>query len=215
MHEATADEHLSNTEETANIISHGIGVLLAIAALVVMVVKASATGDPWKITAVSVYGASLILLCSTSTVYHYADHPESKKFLRILDHSAIYVLIAGSYTPFTLVTLRGPMGWTLFGILWGLALAGIAFKSMWTGRYEWLSTALYVIMGWLGVIAVGPILQLLAPAAIGWLLAGGLFYTGGVVFFLWEKLPYHHLIWHLLVLAGAACHFVAVLLYVI
>jgi len=215
MHDPASHAPPSEAEETANTISHGIGALLAVAALVVMVVAAARTGDPWKITAVSVHGASLVLLFTTSTVYHYASSPDAKALLRILDHSAIYLLIAGSYTPFTLVTLRGPLGWTLFGVVWGLAVVGIVAKAKWIGRFEWVSTALYVGMGWLGVLAAGPLVEVLDPAGIRWLLAGGFFYTGGVGFFVWEALRYHHLIWHLFVIAGAACHFVAVLLYVV
>jgi len=206
---------LTSGEETANIVSHGIGLVLAIVALVMLVVKASVGGDPWRIVAMSVYGSTLVLLFAASTLYHSAREPRLRRLLRILDHSSIYLLIAGTYTPFTLVTLRGPWGWSLFGIVWGMAAAGIFYKAYWLGRNAWVSTALYVAMGWLGLVAAGPIISTLDPAGLAWLLGGGLLYTGGVVFFLWERLPFHHLIWHLFVLGGAICHFIAVLLYVL
>ncbi len=215
MDEAAAIPVPTRGEEIANSISHGIGAALAVAGLVVMVVFASLGGDPWRIVALSIYGASLVVLFLTSTLYHSFRKPKVKALFRIFDHSAIYLLIAGTYTPFTLVTLRGPWGWSLFGTVWGLAVLGIVYKAMWLGRFEWISTGLYVVMGWLGVVAARPILSVLDPAGVGWLLGGGVFYTAGVIFFAWEKMPYNHLVWHLFVLAGAACHFVAILRYVL
>ena len=205
----------SAAEELANSITHGIGAALGVAALTVLVVYASLAGDPWRIVATSVYGASLVLLFLASTLYHSFRKPRVKYVFQVLDHAAIFLLIAGTYTPFALVTLRGPWGWTLFGIVWGLAVLGIAFEAGWMGRFPRLSTALYLLMGWVGVIVVWPLWQTLPLGGWGWLVAGGLAYTVGVVFFAWERLPYHHTLWHLFVLAGAACHFFAVFGYVV
>jgi hemolysin III len=202
-------------EELANSITHGIGAALGVAALTVLVVYASLAGDPWRIVSTSVYGASLVLLFLASTLYHSFRKPRVKYVFQVLDHAAIFLLIAGTYTPFALVTLRGPWGWTLFGIVWGLAVLGIAFEAGWMGRFPRLSTALYLLMGWVGVLVVWPLWQTLPLGGWGWLVAGGLAYTVGVVFFAWERLPYHHTLWHLFVLAGAACHFFAVFGYVV
>lgn len=205
----------SAAEELANSITHGIGAGLGVAALTLLVGVASLAGDPWRIVATSVYGASLVLLFLASTLYHSVRKPRVKRVFQILDHAAIFLLIAGTYTPFALVTLRGPWGWTLFGIVWGLAVLGIGFESVWLGRFPRLSTALYLVMGWIGVIVVWPMSQVFPLGGWAWLVGGGLAYTVGVVFFAWERLPYHHTLWHLFVLTGAACHFFAVLTYVL
>jgi hemolysin III len=202
-------------EEIANAITHGIGLLLSIAGFVVLLVLATLRGTAWHIVACSIYGATLICLYAASTLYHAVISPRVKRALRIFDHSAIYLLIAGSYTPFLLVSLRGPWGWSLFGVIWGLALAGVLFKFWFVERFAILSTAVYIAMGWLVVIAAKPVSTHLSLTAMIWLLAGGLAYTGGVIFFAAKRIPYSHAIWHLFVLAGSFCHYFAVLSTVI
>jgi hemolysin III len=202
-------------EEIANAITHGIGLLLSIAGFVVLLVLAALRGTAWHIVACSIYGATLICLYAASTLYHAVISPRVKRALRIFDHSAIYLLIAGTYTPFLLVSLRGPWGWSLFGVIWGLALAGVLFKFWFVERFAILSTAVYIAMGWLVVIAAKPVITHLRLTAIIWLLAGGLAYTGGVIFFAAKRIPYSHAIWHLFVLAGSICHYFAVLSTVI
>ena len=202
-------------EEIANAITHGIGLLLSIAGFVVLLVLAALRGTAWHIVACSIYGATLICLYTASTLYHAVISPRVKRALRIFDHSAIYLLIAGTYTPFLVVSLRGPWGWSLFGVIWGLALVGVLFKFWFVERFAILSTAVYIAMGWLVVIAAKPVITHLPLTAIIWLLAGGLAYTGGVIFFAAKRIPYSHAIWHLFVLAGSICHYFAVLSTVI
>ena len=202
-------------EEIANAITHGIGLLLSIAGFVVLLVLAALRGTAWHIVACSIYGATLICLYTASTLYHAVISPRVKRALRIFDHSAIYLLIAGTYTPFLLVSLRGPWGWSLFGVIWGLALVGVLFKFWFVERFAILSTVVYIAMGWLVVIAAKPVITHLPLTAIIWLLAGGLAYTGGVIFFAAKRIPYSHAIWHLFVLAGSICHYFAVLSTVI
>lgn len=180
-----------------------------------MVTFASFTGDPWKIVSVSIYGATLVLLFGASTIYHAAKNPTLKHVFWILDHAAIYLLIAGTYTPFTLVTIRGGWGWSIFGVVWGLALIGIIYKAVAIGRYPWFSVALYLAMGWMVLIPIWPVVNALELGGLLLMALGGLLYTGGVVFFVWHKLKFHHLIWHIFVLAAAAAHFLAVTWYVI
>ena len=204
----------SRREEYANIATHAVGVLFSIVALVLMVIYAAKNGDPYFIVAVSIFGATLILLYLTSTLYHSFRHPRVKHVFRVFDHSCIYLLIAGSYTPFTLVTLRGGWGWTLFGLTWGLALCGVVFKIFFTKRFSILSTLMYIALGWLVVIAVKPVVNSVPSGGLAWLFAGGLLYTFGVVFYIWRRIPYHHAIWHLFVMAGSFCHFLAVYFYV-
>lgn len=205
----------SRREEYANIATHAVGVLLSIVALVLMVVFAAENGDPYFIVAVSVFGGTLILLYLMSTLYHSFRHPKVKHVFRVFDHSCIYLLIAGSYTPFTLVSMRGGWGWTLFGITWGLALCGIVFKIFFTKRFNILSTLMYIALGWLVVVAAKPIIASVPTGGIVWLFAGGMLYTSGVVFYVWRRVPYHHAIWHLFVMAGSFCHFLAVYYYVL
>jgi len=202
-------------EEIANAITHGIGLLLSIAGFVVLLVLAALRGTAWHIVACSIYGATLICLYAASTLYHAVISPRVKRALRIFDHSAIYLLISGTYTPFLLVSLRGPWGWSLLGVIWGLALAGVLFKFWFVERFAILSTVVYIAMGWLVVIAAKPVITHLPLTAIIWLLAGGLAYTGGVIFFAAKRIPYSHAIWHLFVLAGSICHYFAVLSTVI
>lgn len=200
--------------ERFNGITHLMGTALAAAGATVLVVLAARQGDPWKIVSFSIYGCMLFALYILSTLYH-SLRGKAKDVFRKLDHCSIYLLIAGTYTPFTLVTLRGAWGWSLFGVIWGLAALGIA-QEAWLGKgARILSLVIYVLMGWLSVIAVKPLLAALTPAGFAWLAAGGLFYTGGIIFYsLDEKLRHGHGIWHLFVLAGSASHYLAILLYV-
>jgi len=198
-------------EEIANSITHGIGTGLSIAGLVVLVVLASREGDPWKIVSYSIYGATLFTLYLISTLYHGFTHPKMKRLFRILDHSAIYLLIAGTYTPVTLVSMRGPWGWTLFGLIWGIAVSGIILKTVFPRRYNKLAVISYVAMGWLVVIAIKPLLLAVSPFVIMWLAIGGLLYTSGIAFYLWKSLPFHHTIWHLFVLGGSVTHYFGIL----
>lgn len=202
-------------EEWANCLSHGLGAALSLGALVVLVTLAGLGGDPWRIVTVSLYGLALLLMYVASTFFHACSGPTAKRRLRVLDHSAIYTLIAGTYTPFLLVNLRGGWGWSLFGVLWGLAAAGAILKIFFVHRFELLSTAIYLILGWIGVIGFRPVFLSLPTGALAWVIAGGLAYTLGIVFFLWDRLPFNHAIWHLFVLAGSACHFAAILLFVV
>ncbi len=202
-------------EEVFNSITCGVGACLSLVGLVVLVVLAALAGDPWRIVSMSVYGASLVLLFLSSTLYHALPDKEAKHIFEILDHCMIYVLIAGTYTPFALVTLNGAWGWSIFGTVWGLALLGIAFKIFFINRFRLLSLVVYLLMGWLIVVALHPLMQNLAPAGIAWMLAGGLIYSSGVIFYRWHKLPFHHTIWHGFVLMGAFCHYVVVYRYVL
>jgi hemolysin III len=201
-------------EEIASSITHGVGAALSVAALVVMVVVAALRGTASHVVGCAIFGSSLILLYLASTLYHALPNGRAKRVFRILDHSTIYVLIAGSYTPFTLVTLRGAWGWWIFGAVWTMAVLGIVFKCFLTGRLNVLSTAAYVAMGWIAVVAVRPLLRALPWHGFLWLLAGGLFYTLGVAFFAW-RWKFAHFVWHLFVLAGSICHFFAVYWYVL
>jgi len=204
----------SRREEAANSLTHGLGALLAIAGLAILVVSASRHGSARAVVGCVVFGATLVILYVTSTLYHAVPHSRAKPMLRILDHSAIFLLIAGTYTPFTLVSLRGPWGWSLFGVVWGIAVAGIALRLTLGRKPTALFVALYLAMGWCVVVAVKPLLAAVAPGGIVLLAAGGLAYSGGVAFYLWRRLPYHHAIWHAFVLAGSAFHYAAVLRYV-
>ena len=202
-------------EELAHSITHGIGVALSIAGLVLLVTLAATRGDAWHVVSCSIFGTTLVFLYTASTLYHSITHPGAKKVLRVFDHAAIFLLIAGTYTPFTLVTLRGGWGWTLFVIVWGLALVGIIYKITARNRFRFLSVLLYLAMGWLVLIAIEPMVTSMPKPGLILLLAGGLCYTLGVIFYAWKRLPYGHAVWHLFVLAGSICHFFAVLLYVI
>jgi len=200
-------------EEWVNSLTHALGVVLGITGLVLLLVFSSS--DPWKIVSFSIYGSSIILLFLASTLYHAFQKPSLKLKLKVLDHAMIYVLIAGTYTPFLLVNLReSGWGWALFGVIWGLALAGLFFKLFYVNRFKSFSIAVYLAMGWLIIIAIKPMLDYVGFSGLMWLLAGGLCYSIGVIFYVWEKLPHHHGIWHLMVLAGCICHFFAVFLYV-
>ncbi len=212
----TPESALSRAEEIANAVTHGIGAAIFLAGAALLVALAALRGDAWHVVACSVYAATLVLFYSVSAIYHALRGPRAKRLFRILDHAAIYLLIAGTYTPFVLVTLRGTWGWSLFGVVWGLAVLGVVFKSLWIGRFPVLSTLLYLLMGWGVVVAIEPLRAALPVPALVWLVAGGLIYTVGVVFFaLDRRYRWAHPVWHLFVLAASACHFVAVLLYVV
>ncbi len=202
-------------EEVANGVTHGIGALLAIAGLAVMTAYAALHGDAWHIVACSIFGATLILLYTASTLYHSIPLEKAKGVLRALDHSAIFLLIAGTYTPFTLVNLRGPWGWSLFAVIWTLAVTGILLRLFLRGRLHGLVVALYVAMGWVIVVAVQPMLERVATGGLMLLAGGGLAYMVGIAFYKWRSLRYHHAVWHGFVLLGSALHFFSVLFYVI
>ncbi len=202
-------------EEVANCVTHGLGLALSLAGLVALILLAWPGGDAWLVVSCAVYGASLVTLYLASTLYHGARTPRAKSLLQALDHCGIYILIAGSYTPFTLVTLRGPWGWTLFGLVWSLSLAGIAFRVLCGTRFRAVAVGSYVLLGWLCVIAVKPIVETVPLGALAWIAAGGLAYTTGVFFFASKRIPHNHAIWHLFVLCGSVCHYVAVVLYVL
>lgn len=202
-------------EEIAHAITHGVGVMLGIAGLAILVARAALYGDTLHIVSSAIFGASLIILYTASTLYHSVPPSRAKEILRVIDHVSIYLLIAGTYTPFTLVTLNGPWGWSLFGVTWGLAAVGIVFKLFFTGRFEALSVGIYLGMGWCAVVAIKPLLDSLGTGGLLLLLGGGLCYTGGVAFYLWKRLSYHHAIWHSFVLAGSVLHYFAVLFYVL
>jgi hemolysin III len=201
-------------EEIANSVTHGVAAALSVAALVLLVVFAALRGNVWHVVSCTVFGVTLILLYLASTLYHALPVGKAKEVFRILDHASIYLLIAGTYTPFTLVTLRGPWGWSLFGVIWTLAVAGVVFQSLLIGRLPALSTAVYVLMGWVVVIACRPLMHSLQWGGLLLLIAGGLAYTLGVYFFV-SKYKFAHMVWHLFVVAGSVFHFFAVLLYVI
>ena len=201
-------------EEMANAITHGVGLLLSIPALIILIVYSAQTGDPWRVVSFTIFGVSMILLYLSSTLLHAIQSKKAKDFFEILDHSAIYILIAGTYTPFVLVPLRGGLGWTLFGIVWGLAIAGVVFKFFFVKKFIVLSTVLYVIMGWLIVIGIKPLISFLGTHGFALLVAGGMFYTVGSIFYVLQKKRYFHAIWHMFVLAGSSMVYLCILLYV-
>jgi hemolysin III len=200
-------------EEIANSITHGIGAALSIVALVLLVVFSSRYGDIWRIVSFSIYGSTLFFLYLASTLYHSFTNRRIKSFFRILDHSSIYLFIAGTYTPVTLVSMRGPWGWTIFGLIWAMAIGGIVAKIFLIGKYKIVSVLLYVVMGWLIIIAFKPMLQMVPKGLIIWLFIGGVCYTLGLIFYSSKKMPYFHFIWHLFVLGGSVSHFLGMLLY--
>lgn len=202
-------------EEIANSVTHGIGIVLSIAGLVVLAVFSTLHGSVWHITASVIFGAALILCFTTSTLYHAIPLDRVRHTLRALDHSAIFLLIAGTYTPFMLISLGGWLGWTMFSVIWALAVVGIAARLLLRGRRHGLIVAFYLAMGWATVFAIGPLMRSLGNGGGGLFVAGGLAYTIGVIFYAFRRLPYGHAIWHLFVLAGSAFHFFTVLFYVI
>ncbi len=208
-------KYYSPAEERINVVSHAIGIGLSIIALVLLFTKAVMLGDIWHIISFSIFGISLITLYSASTFYHSAKNPDRRKRLRVFDHAAIFVLIAGTYTPFTLITLAGSTGWIIFGIAWGIASIGIVLKLFFTGRFKIVSTLMYVFMGWIIVFAVKPLINNLSADALFWLASGGAAYTIGAVLYSIKKIKFNHAIFHILVLIGSACHFISVYFYLL
>jgi hemolysin III len=202
-------------EELANSLTHALGAVLSVVGLVLLVFFSARYGDAWHVVSTAVFGTTLVLLYSSSTIYHSLRDERLKHVLQKFDHAAIFLLIAGTYTPFMLVTLRGPWGWSLFGVVWGLALAGVILKFWFAGRFRLASTLIYLGMGWLVMVAIKPLLAALPAGGLRLLIGGGLCYTGGAVFYLRKQLPYHHAIWHLFVLGGSACHWASVFFYVV
>jgi hemolysin III len=197
-------------EELANAVTHGVAVVASVAGGVVLIVLAALAGRPRLVVGVSIFVTTLIALYTASTLYHSARSPAVKARLKVLDHSAIYLLIAGTYTPFMIDGVRGAWGWSLFGVIWGMAVIGIGLKLVFTGRFRLVSTLVYVGMGWLVLVGVVPIVRALPPATLAWLLAGGIAYTAGTPFYHSRRIPYAHAIWHLFVVAGSVCHAVAI-----
>ena len=208
-------KHVDPREELASALTHGLGATAALAGGAILITLAALHGDRWQLGAAIVFGIALLALYVASTLYHAIQHPVAKGRLKVFDHCAIYVLIAGTYTPFTLIGLRGPVGWWMFGAIWTLALAGVIFKLFYTGRFKRLSTFIYLGMGWLLVVAIKPMLHALDTATLIWLLVGGLAYSGGTFFYMRPNLRYAHAIWHGFVVAAAGVHYAAVLTCVI
>ncbi|MDQ6885987.1 MAG: hemolysin III family protein [Gemmatimonadota bacterium] len=200
-------------EEIGSSITHGAGLVGSIIALPFLVLAALPWHDPWRLAGAAIFGTTLILLYGASTIYHALPPSRAKNVFRVLDHSAIYLLIAGTYTPFTIGALRGRLGWGLLAMIWTLAALGICFKTTLGFRYPHVSTGVYVVMGWLIIVAIRPLAAHVGAAGIAWLIGGGLSYTAGVLFYAWERLRYGHMVWHLFVAAGSLCHFFAVLWY--
>jgi hemolysin III len=215
MRGAFAHEPFRRGEEIAHAITHGLGSLASVAGLVVLVVLAARHGDARLIVGVSIFGACMVVLYTASTLYHALTPPRAKRIFEILDHGAIYLLIAGTYTPFTLSVLGGGWGWSLFGVAWGLAGLGIVYEVVFRRPWKRLSLLFYLALGWLVVVAVRPLMEALAPAGLLLLVLGGVAYSLGAVFYAWRGFPYHHAVWHVFVLAGSALHFLCVLFYVI
>ncbi|WHY69198.1 hemolysin III family protein [Neobacillus sp. SuZ13] len=205
----------SKKEEIANSITHGIGVMLSIAALVILIVYSSLYGNIWHIVSFTIFGVTMFILYMSSTLLHSFPEGKVKDIFEIFDHSSIYFFIAGTYTPFLLIVIKGALGWTLFGIVWGLAIAGTVFKCFFVKKYLFTSTALYVVMGWLIVFAWKPLVNNLSPQGMTYLIIGGALYTLGAIFYVWRGFKYHHAVWHVIVLAASAAHFFCVLFYVL
>ncbi|HKP35683.1 MAG TPA: hemolysin III family protein [Pyrinomonadaceae bacterium] len=200
-------------EEIANSVSHGFALALAIVAAPILIMVHARSGTSWNLVGVSVFAMSMILLYLASTLYHAVTHTGAKRVFRVLDHGAIFLLIAGTYTPFTLGILRGPWGWTIFGLVWGMAAFGLTTKAIFGTNHRWLTVPLYLVMGWLAIIAAPQILARVPLSGLILIVAGGLAYTGGVAFFAVPRMRYSHFAWHLFVMAGTVCHFFAVLWY--
>ena len=202
-------------EELAHTITHGAGLLLSLAGTPILITLAALHGDAWHVVSCAVFGSTLILLYTTSTFYHGLSSPRSKLIFCKLDYSAIYLLIAGTYTPFALVSLRGPLGWTLFGLVWSLAVLGVLFELLMRRRRGWLSLSFYLATSWMLVVALRPLVATVAPGGLWLLASGGFAYTAGTIFYAWRGFRYHHAVWHIFVLAGSVLHYLSVLLYVI
>ncbi len=215
MNESEGIKFYSPLEERINIISHAIGLVLSIIALVLLVRHANLHGTIWHVVSFAIFGASLISLYAASTFYHSARKPALRRRLRIIDHATIYILIAGTYTPFALITLSGPTGWILFACSWGMALTGIILKLFHTGKYNLLSTLMYVFMGWIIVFAIKPLINNLSSDGLFWLVAGGMAYTTGAILYSIKKIKFNHAIFHLFVLIGSFSHFISVYFHIL
>lgn len=205
----------SAQEQLANRLTHGAAVILSLFGFVVLLVEASHTGDPYRIVSSAIFCSSLSIFYVISTVYHTVRNPKARYVFRVLDHAGIYVVIAGSYTPFALVSLREGSGWIIFGLVWGFAVAGVIFKSFMTHRLVFLAPVLYIALGWMIVVDLEGLLTMVPLKGVLWLLAGGLCYTGGIVFYAIDRIPYNHAVWHVFVIAGSVCHYLSVLWYVV
>ena len=202
-------------EELANTLTHGVGAVMSLGGLALLVALAALGGTGWHLASAIVFGVTLLLLYLASTLYHALTGTPAERLFQILDHAAIYLLIAGTYTPFTLITLRGPWGWSIFGVIWGLAIIGMSLEAFWVRRPRWTSVVIFVAMGWMGIIAIRPLIASLAGPGLWLLIAGGVAYTVGTVFYLWSSVRYTHAIWHLWVVAGSALHYFAILYFVV
>jgi hemolysin III len=211
-----ADTHVyTRREEMANAITHGFGTAISVAGLVLLIVFSVLKGTPWHVVSFTIYGVTMVLLYTASTLVHSFPEGKVKDLFETFDHSCIYLFIAGTYTAILLSTLRNPLGWSMFGIVWGLAVGGVVFKAFFTKKFLVLSTLFYVAMGWLIIFIWQPLATILMPGGIRLLIIGGLLFTFGAVFYVWRGFPYHHAVWHLFVLAGSICHYFAILLYVL
>ena len=204
----------SREEERINVLTHGFGLILSVVALVVMVTRAAIYQDVWHIVTFSIFGATLVTLYLASTLYHKAENPVVRKRLKVFDHVAIYLLIAGTYTPFTLISLKGVTGWVLFGIAWGIAAFGITLKLFFTGRFKLLSTIMYVSMGWIVIFAIKPLMANVSTACLTWLFAGGVCYTVGAILYSIRRIKFNHALFHVFVLFGSICHWITVFRFV-
>lgn len=216
MGDRMAKTHVfTRNEEVANAVSHGVGVVFSLVCLVLLIVFAAVHGTPWHVVSFTIYGATMLILYTCSTLLHSLPAGRAKNVFEILDHSAIYLFIAGTYTPLLLIVVKGWAGWALLGVLWVVAAAGIGFKVRYVKQFVFLSTIGYLLMGWMAVFVLKPLIAGLPLPGTAYLLAGGLFYTIGTIFYVWRKIPYHHTVWHTFVLAGSVCHFVLIFMYVL
>ena len=202
-------------EEISHSVTHAVGTALSIAGLVISVVMAARTGDALKVLSFVIFGVSMILLYTSSTLYHAFTHKKTKNVFRYMDHIAIFILIAGTYTPIALILLKGAWGWTLFGLAWGFAIAGIVYQAVFLNRFKWISISIYLGMGWLAVVAIQPLMAVMPFGLFLWILAGGLFYTLGSAFYLIDNIKFFHFVWHLFVIAGTLCHFFGLIFYLV
>lgn len=209
------NEKFTAGEEIANSVIHGLGAVLSAAALVILTAAAVERGSAWHVVSFVIFGSSMVLLYTFSTIYHALTNRRAKEVFEFLDHAGVFLLIAGTYTPFALVALHGRIGWTIFGVIWGIFAAGIVYKAFFLRKAVIFSTLLYVCMGWVIVLAFKSLIQSLAGPGVFWLVLGGVLYTGGTVFYVWRRVRYHHALWHLFVIAGTVCHFICVLFYVL
>jgi hemolysin III len=201
-------------EEISHSITHGIGAALSIAGLVISVVMAARTGEAVKVVSFAIFGTSMIILYTSSTLYHAFTHEKVKNLFRYLDHTSIFLLIAGTYTPIALLLLKGAWGWTLFGLAWGLAILGISYQIIFLNKFKWISISIYLGMGWVAIFAIKPLIELMPFGLFAWILGGGLFYTLGTIFYL-KEIKYFHFVWHLFVIAGTVCHFFGLIFYLV